>query len=1446
MKIIVLSDLHFDDKTHWRKITEEMLRRIRNIIRDNEKIIFVFLGDIINGYGGRTTVDARRFYIEADNFIEYIKREFKDGDFYFIPGNHDLDSNNLDLFNEFSGKHSSRKCEYTKENSVFLIEKYNINLILVDSNLSRDYGAHGQIDGELLKSKVSPKKSIIFIHHPPFHTESYSGDDDKSLKNPLDIMYLHAKIVFYGHQHGDHKVSFFYKEDTLYVPVSGLLNTGNEIKNDFIVLDIEDSELRSCYRYEYNGDKFFKKIILPQKQNKSSEELSIISFNSNTEKISGMISRYYYLSDNRIENLNLNEIVKENDYVIITGEAGIGKTIETRWLYIQYENNEEYFPILIDLRYVSVENAKKYIDYAKKYTIDNKNVFLIVDGVSELTSNIFGAIASELRTLSQEEKTIKIVISKRDNYNTTFLMETFRTYHLKEFNDSNVIEYAKLNGIIDADAFYKAVTSSNCIELAHIPFFLSELVNIYKEGYELSKFEELFNRILTIKFIESDKNLNNKYKIMPVEYKVRESFSELGFVMQALNKQLINNIFYSRMFGEELQCRQENTGLLYIDKEYNRGFIHDIFGEFFVANYLDELDLETLLNIITFDYFGKKKIRKLWYDIVRRIISLRDSDDLIQWIIENDKDFFLTNKPEKLNGSQALRVAQNVFKCCFDKNLPIHTVIMDVGKFVKEYESKEFWNYVTEELEKFHNEFCLSTLLQVLQYATIEYDKDKIKKILMNMLRNKEYPKYIVSFILKVMINIYDDADIYIDRIISILKDETDCNIIKNLFDIISQCSNPDKYYTFVISKFEEKDHGEIDISFNNSFIKVIYSFKTIDTILASIKYMCENDNYLYIYNSNVFFEKMISKITDSFFKYEDSREKIYEYLYDCFILLSQNVDGGKAKLLKNFFEKTGKQKEVLYRIVIDKVTMHYYSCLENIMDSSLIEDFVEYYYGGLLCEDKFIWYANRYSISSENQKKLNSAYQQMTGNSIKITEKSSWMLNQEKKESEYFESLFNKEVFNSKIIELIELLGEDILIDDFIEKSIDRIPKDRQDLQNVGDAVLQYNNVNMMLSQFVEKIDWDDFCLTMIFEFLRLKNNVNLSEKQKVFLKNYFDKIILVDLKNLDYTLNSNIEIVERIVILIEKVGFICEDNKLLDMLMLPWYIFASSTSSGVSETLTFVSKHISNESLIEKRILYNLKNKELNIFAAETHIIYCLRNNLHDALDIAVDLFKSTEKDAYNRKYSAVQYLLKFKGEEFVDDLITVDTEEEVMEYLSGYLHQSNNNLIKEMLRKNHEADDELYFVRELIGLNSKEGIKKYVDYVRKYKKIPEVNSDRYISSDITMQIRKINDISLLDEVKALLYIAYSNDFIDKNNSFGLKENLNNALNNLGYSHPNDMIPLLESIITSHPKNDQLQFVCNYHLQRIYENLKVTNEKSWTFNRALNFVKRMRELSS
>lgn len=603
MKVVVLSDLHIDDTSEWNAISEEMLKRIKNITIENEQILFVLLGDIVNGYEKRTTEDIRRFYKKADSFLETINIGLKENnvEFYFIPGNHDLDGDSLESFNEFIERHSrinDSPYEFTLDESVFTFDINDFRFVLVDSNLSRDYKASGKIDGVLLKTKaVKDKQIILFMHHPPSTRESYSNYDDKALDNPLDIMFLHAKYVFYGHQHGDHKEDLYTNRDTIYVPVTGLFNKGQNIRNGFAVLNIQDNKIISCYQYEFDGVKFHKIIISPEKVEKRSDELSIETHDYSME-LQEMLPRHFYQYDSINDALELADIVKENDFVIITGEAGIGKTYEAHRLYQLYKNDYEYYPIIIDLRCTTTEAINRYIEYACKYRIENKNVLLIIDGISESTSSIFNGTLSSLSSLSDKNLCIKVIVTKRDNYELKFF-NSYHTFHISAFNDEDIKAYMTMRRVQDIPHFMQSISASDYGNVIGIPFVLNAVIDIYNKDRSVPKFNNLMQKIISQRFMEVDKSFSNKYQIMPVEHEVIISFEELGFVMQAVCEHPLANIYYSQLFDEKIQLLQSYTGLLYRDDNYRRDYNHEIFAEYFISDYICNLDLSDILEIIT-------------------------------------------------------------------------------------------------------------------------------------------------------------------------------------------------------------------------------------------------------------------------------------------------------------------------------------------------------------------------------------------------------------------------------------------------------------------------------------------------------------------------------------------------------------------------------------------------------------------------------------------------------------------------------------------------------------------------------------------------------------------------------------------------------------------------------------------------------------------------------
>lgn len=1451
MKVVVLSDLHIDDTSKWNAISEEMLKRIRNIAKENERIIFVLLGDIVNGFRERTTEDIQRFYKKADSFLDTINNGLKEKsvEFYFTPGNHDLDGNSLESFNEFIKRHSrinDSPYAFTLNESVFTFDIDDFRFILVDSNLSRDYNARGQIDGKLLKFKgVTEKQIVLFMHHPPYNRESYSDYDDKALDNPLDIMFLHAKYVFYGHQHGDHKEDLYKNRDTIYVPVTGLFNKGQNIRNGFAVLNIQDNKIISCYQYEFDGARFHKIIISPEKAEKRHDEL-LIETHDYSKELQEILSRHFYQYDSINDAFELTDIVRENDFVIITGEAGIGKTYEAHRLYQLYKNDDEYYPIIIDLRCTTIEIINRYIEYACKYRIENKDVLLIIDGFSESTSSIFNGALSTLCNLPDENLCIKVIVTKRDNYELKFF-DSYHTFHISAFNDEDIKTYLTMRRVQDIPRFMQSISASDYGYVIGIPFVLNAVIDIYSKDRSIPKFNNLMQQIISLRFMEADNSLSNKYQIMPVEHEVIISLEELGFVMQAVCEHPLANIYYSQLFDEKIQLLQSYTGLLYRDDNYRRDYNHEIFAEYFISDYICNLDLSDILKIITYQFESNFKIKKTWYDVVRRIIDMRSNDDLLKWIMENDNDVLIYNVPEKMiNNSESVRIVEYVLNDCFTKNLPIHTVISDIERFVNLHASKAMWDLITKELFTHHNEYGLSTILQIICCAKQnDMDRNVVQGKLIEIITD-EHPKYIKSLALRALTKLNECVDEYIDKVIESLSDETDMDVILCVFSIISRCSNPDNYFKYAVDRFEKAERSYIYLRFDESFLNIIISLRSLTSMIESIKYMCESDAFARIYNTSRIFELVIDKITECVIK-EHSEEFVFNEMYDCFIRASHQIDGRKTECIKKFFVNIGKLDEVLYAIINEKNSLNFCSGFESIISSELIDKLIQYYFDGVFSESQFSWYINRYSVSENDKARLKDAYKTKHGKEIQLHEKSEWAINHDAAEREFFNSLFERNLFECKVRNLIALFEHDIPILQFFEKWFSMIPEDKQDLQMIGGLIHRsVGNIDLLFSEFILQYNWENFQFIALLEFIETKDTftMELNEPQRTFLQKKFNEILEhTNYEAISYE-SPESQNIRFVTALISKFGFNCNDEKLLEMIMLPWYVFASSSVSKSSDVISFIQKHISDETKLQNRIVFNLEHKELSIYAQANHISYCMENELTNAINVAVNLFESTDSHAEYLKYIAIEYLLRITSEEYIDKLISNKTEDTILKYLSSRLLTYNNNLVAEMIARNEKSSDYFLFIGELIILNIKYGVKKYSDFIREHLTIPELFNQEYSNLDITLQLRKLKNVSLIGEVTDLLLTAYSKDFLDRDDVWGLKGSLDNVFMIMCKENPEQVKQYMEKLLNADQNNDEFIFKCNYFLSLCEETLisLSVNDGCWTFQDAIKYVRNRR----
>ncbi len=146
IKIIHLSDLHLDsekDNFKHTKLIEELLTDMEKYVDDNS--ILIFSGDFLNKGGVNFTSGVNPFDSVKEKFLKALTDKFPIliDKIFFVPGNHEVDRNDIDKFKDVPFKENLLKSdgvsdEYVK--SILSNDKWGeVKGLNLYNNFSKDY-----------------------------------------------------------------------------------------------------------------------------------------------------------------------------------------------------------------------------------------------------------------------------------------------------------------------------------------------------------------------------------------------------------------------------------------------------------------------------------------------------------------------------------------------------------------------------------------------------------------------------------------------------------------------------------------------------------------------------------------------------------------------------------------------------------------------------------------------------------------------------------------------------------------------------------------------------------------------------------------------------------------------------------------------------------------------------------------------------------------------------------------------------------------------------------------------------------------------------------------------------------------------------------------------------------------------------------------------------------
>lgn len=254
---------------------------------------------------------------------------------------------------------------------------------------------------------------------------------------------------------------------------------------------------------------------------------------------------------------------KNEKFMIIVGNEGIGKTTFVKEIYEKYRN--EHNIILINIKEISTEcqAIDKVKEICEKGKLENTDKVIIIDGWDELYSiNGESYILSELILWARNCVGIKIIVTLR--YINNNIDREINVLKLYPFTEEEGVHYLYCMGVLDKDAIANR-NIYNVLRVCNTPLLLNMLIFTCQD------------LDLSIEEISTEKIL---YSIM------KRHTNEENMILEHLAYEMIHTQRYFISIHDE-SVLSSMAGYEEIIVEDNQiSFVHKMFLDFFAAIYI--------------------------------------------------------------------------------------------------------------------------------------------------------------------------------------------------------------------------------------------------------------------------------------------------------------------------------------------------------------------------------------------------------------------------------------------------------------------------------------------------------------------------------------------------------------------------------------------------------------------------------------------------------------------------------------------------------------------------------------------------------------------------------------------------------------------------------------------------------------------------------------------
>lgn len=579
--------------------------------------------------------------------------------------------------------------------------------------------------------------------------------------------------------------------------------------------------------------------------------------------------------------------------IVLYSSAQTGKTTELKQLCWELQQSGLYLPVSFEVR---TNTRLKREDLPESQYVDGREVVLVIDALDEVNGQKYEDLLEEIGGYAYEHPEMKMVLSCRSNFRRERQLELFTELFLEELSIGDARDYATKREV-NSDGFMRSIFANQLEDFMKNPFFLSVLIDAYKEkGKQLPKTKAEIYRL----FLKSSYYKEVKEKNVPLS--AQHSFEESVRLMErvALGLSLMNA---QNLNKEELRiCLQNDDNNveeclrydLIRNEDGQYSFAHNAFREWLVANYLNRYGIERAKQLAT---HPNGRIKPEWYNIIMLWLSMYGKDKkeevsvILKWLKKASLDLVIYIDRDMLDDETRNEVFKGLLLEYKSLGIRMSNIMThdyeDLWRFAYSTDTVKF---VVDELSETETGTTyysdLMCLCYFLNWDGLKSDSDDLTEKLFSVLEKKtaeslekEDKYHDLSFI-------YFDKPFftqqtYLERLFTVVKDSNYYDAIKSMTRLIGEADKADDYIDYILEK-----EGHVHSQHEGHTTHVV-SRTTIYTTLAKVRSLRSVEKIL----AHTFYH--------SHYEYHDEQEEYFNMIKEVFGRASEFIKQGHKELIE-------------------------------------------------------------------------------------------------------------------------------------------------------------------------------------------------------------------------------------------------------------------------------------------------------------------------------------------------------------------------------------------------------------------------------------------------------------------------------------------------------------------------------------------------------------------